>query len=107
MKMGYISCTLTFLNMTDDRFVQSYKSPAFHPKIRIVALQNVPENQKNVCSSVCKSQNVCPSATNVTWLSLHVGTLRHILLIFTRIFKQDISLLTVQLELIIFVVWFP
>jgi len=62
MKMGYISCTLTFLKMTDDRFVQSYKSPAFHPKIRIVALQNAPENPKNMCSSVCKSQNVCPSA---------------------------------------------
>ena len=46
--------------MTDDGFVQSYKSPAFNPKIRIVALQNAPENQKNVCSSVCKSQNVCP-----------------------------------------------
>ena len=46
--------------MTDDRFVQSYKSPAFHQKIRIVALQNAPENPKNKCSSVCKSQNVCP-----------------------------------------------
>ena len=60
MKMGYISCTLSFLNMTDDRFVQSYKSFAFHPKIRIVELQNLLENPKNMCSSVCKSQNVCP-----------------------------------------------
>ena len=60
MKMEYISCTLTLFNMTYDRFVQSYKSPAFHPKIRIVALQNAPENHKNVCSRVCKSQNVCP-----------------------------------------------
>ena len=49
-----------FVKMTDDRFVKSYKSPAFHQKIRIVALQNAPENPKNVCSSVCKSQNVCP-----------------------------------------------
>ena len=46
MKMGYVSCTFSFLKMTDDRFVQSYKSPAFHPKIRIVALQNAPENPK-------------------------------------------------------------
>ena len=29
-------------------------------KKRIVALQNAPENPKNMCSSVCKSQNVCP-----------------------------------------------
>ena len=49
-----------FLKKTDDRFVLAYKSPAFHPKIRIVALQNAPENPKNMCSSVCKSQNVCP-----------------------------------------------
>ena len=62
MKIEYVSGTLSFLKMTDDRFVQSYKSPAFHQKIRIVALQNAPENPKNVCSSVCKSQNVCPKA---------------------------------------------
>ena len=57
MKMGYISCTLTFFNMTDDRFVQSYKSPAFHPKIRIVSLQNGPENQKT-CAAACVSHNI-------------------------------------------------
>ena len=57
-KNGFYFLHFNFLNMTDDRFVKSYKSPAFHPKKRIVALQKAPENPKNVCSSVCKSQNV-------------------------------------------------
>ena len=45
-KNGIYFLHFNFLNMTDDRLVQSYKIPAFYPKIRIVALQNAPENQK-------------------------------------------------------------
>ena len=58
--------------MTDDRFVKSYKSPAFHPKIRIVALQNAPEKSKNVCCSLCKSQKFCPVGTSLDLAKLTV-----------------------------------
>ena len=54
-----------------------------------------------------QAKQIITSATNVTGLSLHVGTLRHILLIFTRRFTHEISLLTVPLELLFFLVWFP
>ena len=54
-----------------------------------------------------QAKQIITSATNVTGLSLHVGTLRHILLRFTRRFTHEISLLTVPLKLLLFLVWFP
>ena len=63
-KMIYIFCTLYCLKITDYKFLQYYKSPAFHPKKKIVTLQHAPGNlKKKVRRSVCRSQNVGPVQT--------------------------------------------
>ena len=103
------TCAYSFFQsgvLTSHSRIHIERKPSPSPKCGIIFTLIV-DFGRRMKDTHTQAKQIIISATNVTGLSLHVGTLRHILLIFTRRFTHEISLLTVPLKLLLFLVWFP
>ena len=87
--------------LTSQSKIYIERKPSTSPKCGIIFTLRV-DFGKHMKETHTQAKQIITSATNVTGLSLHVGTFRHILLLFTRRFTHELSLLTVPFKIFIF-----